>query len=249
MSASLVFLSGWAHSTEVFRPLLEKLGGVKSSLLVSPSQLLVACQSDKKREERKDIGLYAQSLLALIESLPPPRIFIGWSMGGMIGLEALSGSNIAEKLILLSSACRFTSDKDYPYGNSLGALRLMKQRFLREDKPALRDFFSLVSYPGLLTEEETEFMVMNATREGKESLIGGLEYLENVDLRDKIPGVRVPTLLLHGRCDKVIPCEASHYLAAKLKDSSLVIIEEAGHDLVSSHLRAVSECISEFVDS
>ncbi|WP_244217730.1 alpha/beta fold hydrolase, partial [Streptomyces carpinensis] len=44
-----------------------------------------------------------------------------------------------------------------------------------------------------------------------------------------LPQIQVPTLLIHGRDDRVVPFENSLYLLANIPDSRLVLLNHCGH--------------------
>ena len=57
---------------------------------------------------------------------------------------------------------------------------------------------------------------------------------------DYVPNIDTPTLLVHGRLDKVVPVEHSMYLYEKLPDSSRtppLFIDEMGHNNVQLVVR------------
>ena len=53
--------------------------------------------------------------------------------------------------------------------------------------------------------------------------------LGNTDLTAKLSTIRVPTLVIHGEQDRVVPLETARMLAATIPDARLVIIPDAGH--------------------
>lgn len=50
-----------------------------------------------------------------------------------------------------------------------------------------------------------------------------------IDIRDVLPAIRVPTLVLHRTHDRVVPVEAGHYLAAHIPDAKLVELPGSDH--------------------
>ncbi|WP_226039737.1 alpha/beta hydrolase [Natrinema sp. DC36] len=69
--------------------------------------------------------------------------------------------------------------------------------------------------------------------------------VQNFDVSDRLDGLRVPTLLLHGTDDQVVPVENARLLAEKISDSRLELVEGGSHlffieddELVNEHLLA-----------
>jgi class 3 adenylate cyclase len=79
-------------------------------------------------------------------------------------------------------------------------------------------------------------------------MIGGLflMFLE-IDVRDVIPSVRVPVLLLHRRGDRAVNVRQSRWLAEHLADARLVELAGIDHVVVVGEIDAVIAEIEAFV--
>jgi pimeloyl-ACP methyl ester carboxylesterase len=53
--------------------------------------------------------------------------------------------------------------------------------------------------------------------------------MAEADLRDVLPQVRVPTLLLYGRLDERSPLHVAEDLRAQIPNAELVVIPHVGH--------------------
>jgi pimeloyl-ACP methyl ester carboxylesterase len=62
-----------------------------------------------------------------------------------------------------------------------------------------------------------------------------------------LPSIRVPILLLHGRQDTIFPVGNSIYMATRLSDAELVVIDGANHILVLNRSREVCQAIEQFL--
>ena len=56
-----------------------------------------------------------------------------------------------------------------------------------------------------------------------------IEVVEQIDIRDVLPSVRVPTLVMHAKDDRVIPYEGGQGLAEGIPDARLVTLEGIDH--------------------
>jgi pimeloyl-ACP methyl ester carboxylesterase len=83
--------------------------------------------------------------------------------------------------------------------------------------------------------------------ESTESLVEGLHYLQSANLREKVPNIGTPTLILHGSEDQIIPVEAAKWLEKKLPNGILNIFEGGSHALISHNLEDVGQKISQFL--
>ena len=52
---------------------------------------------------------------------------------------------------------------------------------------------------------------------------------KEIDIRDVLPAVRVPTLVLHGEVDTVVPLEVARYVASRMPNARLVEMPGIGH--------------------
>jgi pimeloyl-[acyl-carrier protein] methyl ester esterase len=78
-------------------------------------------------------------------------------------------------------------------------------------------------------------------------LVGGLEYLRDTDIRDRISSIEIPVLMLHGAEDRIIPPAAAEWLHRHLPDSRLRIFERHGHALLAHHFVKTVDEITEFL--
>jgi pimeloyl-ACP methyl ester carboxylesterase len=80
---------------------------------------------------------------------------------------------------------------------------------------------------------------------------GALEALhrmnKDIDFRHVLPAVHVPTLILHGSEDKVVPLEVARYMASLIPTASVVEIPRAGHLAVGKAAVAVGAEIERFL--
>jgi pimeloyl-ACP methyl ester carboxylesterase len=58
-----------------------------------------------------------------------------------------------------------------------------------------------------------------------------MQWSMAVDAYDRLPEMKIPTLVIHGEADIPIPVENARILAARLPDSELVIFPDTGHML------------------
>ena len=62
-----------------------------------------------------------------------------------------------------------------------------------------------------------------------------LDVLDSVDLRDRVPGIRQPALLIAGQNDRVTPPGATRWIADTLPGARYAEIPRAGHASFVSH--------------
>lgn len=67
------------------------------------------------------------------------------------------------------------------------------------------------------------------------------------DRRKEIEELKVPVLLIHGKKDTIFPVKNSIEVAKKLKNSKLVLLENADHIIVLNHFEKISKVIDDFL--
>src|SRR5260370_22582979 len=68
-----------------------------------------------------------------------------------------------------------------------------------------------------------------------------------VDVRQVLPTIRVPTLILHGAEDAIIPVEVGRYMAERIPGPRLVEIPGAGHRSVVRSNQPVTDQVERFL--
>ncbi len=132
-------------------------------------------------------------------------------------------------LVLRSALPRVMWAPDYPWGRTEEQYQHDLQRELRVFGPRGSAIEAVLAL-GTFDEEEAEAFV-DYLRWG--AAPGSLEALirmnKEIDVRHVLPAVRVPTLILHGSEDTIVPAEVARYMADRIPRARLVEIPGAGH--------------------
>ncbi len=219
MKQSVVIISGWAHGIDAIKPMGEAMEKVFDVQLVTGSEVLNT------------------------RTIPAADYIVTGSMGGLLAMELLPAS--CKKLVLISSTAKFCSTDGYPCGTHEKVLRRMILQLKRDSESVLDEFFKNVHFPRRESRQAAA-MRKNASLD-LTGLVAGLEYLLQSDLREKISGINLPVLLLHGAGDRIIPSGASEWLQAHLQNSTLKIFENGGHALPAHHFESVMKEIRSFL--
>ena len=166
----------------------------------------------------RSFGLVAQPSIAqmadiLREWLDANEIeklhLIGHSMGGQIAIHlAASAPERVQRLVLVSSA-------GIPRELSLTAIA----RFVAEIIPP-RAWGSPTFLPTIATD---------ALRMGPRVFITATNKLLRDDVRELLPRIEAPTLLIWGRLDPLTPLQHGEFMAGHIPSARLVIFDDAAH--------------------
>ncbi len=156
--------------------------------------------------------------------------FYGLSEGAAMSvLFAATYPERVAALVVRSCSPRTMWAPDFPWGRS-------EEAYQREVNQALRvyadrdDARRVVRGLGMQSEDEVESYI-DLLRYGASP--GMLEALyrmnREIDIRDVLPTVRVPALVMHGSEDQVVPVEVGRYTAQRLRTARFVELPGVGH--------------------
>ena len=98
-----------------------------------------------------------------------------------------------------------------------------------QDNPAFRQFFTSRFMPGATKEQMDWFNELQRTTTSPENAVRLRDVAANIDIRDLLDQVSVPTLVLHCRDDGIIPFEKGRRMAAMIPDAKFVALEGQNH--------------------
>ena len=161
---------------------------------------------------------------------------LGWSMGGMVALEtAAHCPDRVVGLILVGATAKFCSDENDPWGIPPQRLRAMGVALRQDPVPVLSQFLTEVHAPDTLNSDALSVKVIGATALGIHHLIRDLGYLQSADLRQIAKTLNVPTLVLQGRQDRIVPYQSGQWLLDNLPQARGKIFKGVGHGLPLRH--------------
>jgi pimeloyl-ACP methyl ester carboxylesterase len=176
--------------------------------------------------------------------------FFGSSEGAAMSvLFAATYPERTAALVLRSAYPRTMWAPDYPWGRS-------EEEYRREMERDLRLFgsraeaFEAVRSRGLqfLDDEEARPWVNFFRWSGSPGAVEALALMNReIDVRDVLPAIRVPTLVVHGSQDTIVPVEVARYVADRIPGARLVELPEAGHLVTGRAALAMHEVIEPFL--
>jgi 3-oxoadipate enol-lactonase len=169
----------------------------------------------------EDLGL---DLLALLDRLEIERVsFCGLSIGGLVGMWLASeDADRVERLVLCCTAARFDPDMYDARANTVraeGVGSISDTVLERWFTPEFR-----ASRPETL--EWAESMLRGTPTEG---YAGCCEVLRDTDVRDRLEGIRAPTLVIAGAEDPAATVEQAEEIRDSIPGARLTVIDNAAH--------------------
>jgi pimeloyl-ACP methyl ester carboxylesterase len=162
--------------------------------------------------------------LSLTETL-----LVGWSLGGMLLLEALMAEPLKPAgLVLVATPASFCQRPDHPYGQPKIQVRGLRRKLREDSRRVLADFACRCLAPGESQFQE-EILQDFQPQENGADLAAGLDYLLHTDLRPRLSHVQARALILQGDKDDIVPPAQAEVLRDYLNDAQVAVIPGAGH--------------------
>lgn len=184
---------------------------------------------------------------SLLSALPTaPELAIGWSLGAQVLVRAVAGGYVRpRRLVLLSASYQFCSDELFPSGPSPQEYAVVAQQYHNAPALMLRGFRGLIASGD--TQEKTILRTLNAACPLWQHGLFWLEELGRYSCAPLDMSNMPPTLLLHGKNDKVASPAQSEMLASRIPSSQLVIWDDCAHAPHLHNASALRELIQRHV--
>ena len=230
----LVFVMGWVSHLEYFwkepsfARFLDRLASMARLILFDKrgtglSDPVPVVQLPTLEQRLDDVR-------AVMEAAGSGRaVLLGVSEGGpLCSLFAATYPEKTEALVMIGSYARRMRDDNYPWGPTReerdafcetiveewgGPVGIAARAPSRADDPEFRDWWASYLRMGASPGAAVALTRMNA----------------EIDIRDVLPSIRVPTLVLHRRGDQCLKVEEGRYLASRIPGASFVELPGDDH--------------------
>jgi len=164
-------------------------------------------------------------------------ILAGHSMGGAIAIEAaLSEIPGIEALIIISSGAKLKVDPDIVQG--------IKERFHDFAPELVNRMLSHETSADLREDVLQDFLSTQ-----RETHLADFHACDDFDRMDRIGVIRLPTLVINGTDDGLIPLKYGEYLAMNIPGAVLKILHGTGHFPVLERPMELVAVITAFINS
>ena len=101
-----------------------------------------------------------------------------------------------------------------------------------------------------VTEDQRQEAIELQKAASDEALVGCIEAFARTDFRADLAKITVPTLVIHGAGDAIVPFDVSgKRSAATIEGSTLVVVEGAPHGFNVSHAKEFNQALLDFLSS
>jgi pimeloyl-ACP methyl ester carboxylesterase len=249
----VIFIHGWPLSSDMWEYQLNELP--KYGLRCITYDRRGFGKSDKPWGSY-DYDTLAADLKSVIDELNLDEVtLVGFSMGGGEVARYIGkyGTEKIHQVVLVSAVTPFmlkTAD------NMEGIPQDTFSEFIdqiREDRPAFLSHFGKLFYGvsflnKAVSPELLDWNQSLALQGSSKATMDCIRSFSETDFRNDLPKINVPTLIIHGDSDKIVPLEISSKKTAELiPDSILKIYENEPHGLFYTQKERLNQDLLDFI--
>jgi pimeloyl-ACP methyl ester carboxylesterase/DNA-binding CsgD family transcriptional regulator len=195
------------------------------------------CGLSDREPPRVDLDQWAADLEEVCDAVRPqgPFILLGISQGAHACIKfAVRHPERVSRMILYGGYARGFFRRGQPHAEReyRAILEVMRIGWGKTN-PTFRQLFTSRFIPDGTAEQVSWFNELCRRTAEPEMAARLLEMRGHVDVVDLLPQVRVPTLVIHGRDDNVIPIGEGRILATGIPDAQFVELESKNHVLLA----------------
>ena len=251
----VILIHGWPLSNEMWEYQIENL--------VSNNYRVIAYDrrgfgKSSQPWNGYDYDTLTDDLKAIIDQLELENItLVGFSMGGGEVVRYLSryaGKNVS-KIVLISSVTPFLAQStENPDGRS-EEKNEDTQHAISEDRLAFledfgKNFFGVNFITSVISTPLLEYYRMLASFASPHATLECAKSFASADFRQEFSSINVPTLIIHGNSDKIVPIEISSEKTAKLiANNKFIVYDGAPHGLFYTEKDKLNTDLLEFLNS
>ena len=229
----IVLIHGWPLSDEMYE--------YQYNDLINKNFRVIGITLRGFGKSSKPYGLYdydvhARDIKKVLDHLDIKNAVLGgFSMGGSIAIRYVSlykAAHVSKLALFGAAAPIWTQRKDFPYNLPKSAVDDLIALNYKDRPKLLSDFAKIFS--------ATE----TSLNEGIGSWLNGiclsassyataqcLIALRDTDLRNDLVKIKIPTVIMHGKKDKICSFDLAEQMKAGISNSHIVAFENSGHSL------------------
>jgi len=189
---------------------------------------------------------------AVAKNVPDKAAWVGWSLGGLLALnQSINNPESINKLILIASSPQFTQADDWNCAIAEEHLQRFNEELEHDYQGIITRFLSLQAQGCPDAKEQIRTLQAEIFKHGHPSvdtLRNGLTLLQQTRLRSKLPTINIPTLIIAGKRDRLVPPAAIEATQRALINATSFFINNAGHAPFLSHPGIVADEIMMFLN-
>ncbi|HKS65264.1 MAG TPA: alpha/beta fold hydrolase [Xanthobacteraceae bacterium] len=174
---------------------------------------------------------FVNDLEAVVEAVGLKRFsLLGLSQGCAVSIAyAVRHPERVHRLVLYGSFARGRKKRDAQEAAGSDALVTLMRQGWGKENPAFRQLFTSLFIPGGTEEQMRWFTDLQRITASPENAARLRQAVDEIDVTDLLPLVKVPTLVLHCRNDAVQPFDEGRRVAAGIPGARFIALEGQNH--------------------
>lgn len=229
----IVLIPGWPLSDEMYEYQYNEL--INKGFRVIGITLRGFGKSDKPYGEYS-YDVHAMDIKVVLSTLKIKNAVLGgFSMGGAIAIRYISmfkSAHVSKLALFGAAAPIWTQRKNFPHNLSKSSVDELIELNYQNRPNLLSNFGKIFS----ATETSLDSGLSNwiygmGLSASSYATAQCLMALRDTDLRKDLKQIKIPTLILHGKKDKICAFVLAEEMNAGISDSQLVAFDNSGHSL------------------
>lgn len=229
----IVLIPGWPLSDEMYEYQYNEL--LNRNFRVIGITLRGFGKSDKPFGSY-DYDVHASDIKCILNKLGiQDALMGGFSMGGAIAIRYVSvdcGAHVSKLALFGAAAPVWTQREDFPFNLPTSVVDdLIKLNY--QDRPKLLSDFSKIfsATETSLNKGIVSWLNGIGLSASSYAMAQCLIALRDTDLREDLAKITIPTLIMHGKKDKICAFDLAEQMKAGIQGSRIIPFEHSGHSL------------------
>jgi len=244
---TLIFIHGWGHNHTVWNKETNFFSSKYSTLTLD----IRGHGESGKPEEISSYKLenFARDIEEIIKKnkIKQP-ILIGHSLGGMITLKFIEIFPKTAKAIILIDATH-KNPLEGRYSQTTSKLTEKVIEFIFKHKHIQKKHFKNVDFSKFKKHSDIYYWLKGLEVTPTKSLLACLKEMLEFDETKILHKIKIPTLIIWGDKDTIIPLNQIKEMNKDIKESKLVIIKKGTHDTNITNSEKINEEINYFLNN
>lgn len=227
----IVLIHGWPLSDEMYEYQYNAL--IKNNFRAIGITLRGFGKSDKPYG-LYDYDVHALDIKTVLSKLEiEDAVLVGFSMGGSIAIRFVSiysGAHVSKLILCGAAAPRWTQCEDFKFNLPQSAVDELIE-LNDKDRPQLLANFGKIfaATETTLNEGISSWLYGINISASSYATVQCLIALRDTDLRPDLAKISIPTLIIHGKKDKICSFDLAEQMKVGIKNSQIVAFEKSGH--------------------